>query len=259
MIIVAAPQLAVPQDAPHSDDEVCGAQTPEAVCDECHGRVASRCPHQGVAAADLTTTLPIPQNFAAHTADGRVVCTTCHDLRAQCTDGGATRYLNPASLRFGPYWPTVRFCAECHDTARYPRLNPHEQIAGGAVRHEACSFCHKNATDTDAIALSDGFQIAGNAMCFGCHPVTPHPGTMTLGGPDGTWTHLVAPSADVLARMRDTEAHTGVRLPFDAASGEITCATCHEPHAAGVISRPATVQADYRLRSPDPCTSCHDM
>ena len=60
--------------------------------------------------------------------------------------------------------------------------------------------------------------------------------------------------------MAQTVADRGGKLPLDPSTGEMTCATCHDPHDDRVdgfmVSESAGAEA--RLRFDDMCGACHD-
>jgi hypothetical protein len=70
------------------------------------------------------------------------------------------------------------------------------------------------------------------------------------------WVHLVMPSAEVLTRIQRAEAQAGVVLPLNPETGEIFCATCHNPHEfkGGSVAE----QPNHRLRANDICQVCHE-
>jgi hypothetical protein len=79
---------------------------------------------------------------------------------------------------------------------------------------------------------------------------------MFSGKQDAGWVHLVEPSSEIAANMREVEARQGVRLPLHPDTGEIFCATCHDPHQ--FKGGPVAEQPEHRLRADDICQVCHE-
>ena len=63
--------------------------------------------------------------------EGKLVCSTCHDMYLQCQDDDQTEALNRRFLRGAPYMKRTALCFRCHDEKKYARLDPHNQILGG--------------------------------------------------------------------------------------------------------------------------------
>ena len=70
------------------------------------------------------------------------------------------------------------------------------------------------------------------------------------------WVHLVLPSPEMAAYIRDVEAQQGIRVPLHPETGEIFCATCHNPHE--FEGGPVAQQPKHRLRTDDICQVCHE-
>jgi hypothetical protein len=190
--------------------------------------------------------------------DGKLTCLTCHDLESQCLpERSQERIHNPAFLRGGPYRQRFELCYRCHDDRGFERLNAHDQISPrGEVRSDICLICHQGPQ-------GEGLRSGDNLiwLCRACHPWRPHPSSGFGFGREGVPNHLVAPSEAVLGRMRESEQKSGIALPLDPNTGRIYCATCHDPHAAGVVAT-ARVESGSdrgdRLRAKYMCLSCHD-
>ena len=205
----------------------------------------------------------LPDNYVAALAGGRVVCTTCHDLTFQCKHPNpAYSYQNPGFLRDRVSHNSGDQCFECHDPTGYEKLNPHAGAVGTPPR-ETCLLCHESKPDSTGVAVREvtfNMRHDLNDTCRGCHVVAPHPKGMGFGKQADGWVHLVVPSADVLGRMRASEASTGVTLPLGPESGAIHCATCHDPHAFG--GQPGSVGTseppEHLLRQDNICQACHD-
>ncbi len=195
-------------------------------------------------------------------------CTTCHDIRVQCRRKNfPEKSLRHAFLRGGPYRSRTGFCYACHPRKAYARLNSHAQVDGrGKVLHTTCLLCHQKVprelpdgtvVDADLVVPDEYSQL-----CLNCHQVLPHPGGdlvfLDKGGPN----HLVQPPPGIARYMAKMAERNGIILPLEAGSGKIYCATCHNPHARGVIRNPRAARgadAPKRLRAKSMCDNCHDL
>jgi hypothetical protein len=95
-----------------------------------------------------------------------------------------------------------------------------------------------------------------NETCTGCHDVSPHPRNLFAREQSDEWVHFTVASPEVAANMRDAEANLGIRLPLHPETGEIYCATCHDPHE--FKGGPVAQQPKHRLRANDICQVCHE-
>lgn len=241
------------------------------LCNTCHAALSDHSyihPTGMPVPKDMQARLTKPFAQAVARAGGTISCITCHDVPMTCLPQRAgERALNPRFFREGPYLrDRSALCYRCHDPAQYARLNPHDQVGpDGRLREQTCRVCHDNQPDVRAarsIQTVD-FTVKGDLsqQCTGCHEVKPHPGgfSFTSGGqPD----HLRAPSARVAERMQVMERKNGVVLPLDPNTGKVFCATCHDPHARGVVRAAAAAkgagEVKHRLRLPELCENCHD-
>jgi hypothetical protein len=183
----------------------------------------------------------------------RLTCLTCHDIHHQCSQ----RRFERNSLRGAPYPRRYDFCYRCHDPSLYEAFNPHiQKDEAGRVQPRTCLYCHASVPDptTDTYA---SLQYLGDlvTLCQRCHRID--------GKHSGNFDHMVVPSANMLAVMQQMETKFGIILPLDA-GGKLTCITCHNPHAKGVIpdDRASAKGADakYRHRLPERlCIECHRM
>jgi len=232
--------------------------TAEIGCMECHGNRGGMvaCRHR----SDLPTgDLAIPEYYRAELDGGRINCTTCHDLTFQCNNPNvAYSFQNRGFLRNRVSHDTADQCFECHDAQRYAALNPHAGTIEAPLESK-CLLCHESGAQSSASGganLHFNMRNDLNDMCRGCHDMRPHPTGMSFSAKPEGWVHLVKPSVDVLGKMQQWEAATGVRVPLSPYNGEIYCATCHDPHES--VGGPAARQAEYRLRTSDICQVCHD-
>jgi predicted CXXCH cytochrome family protein len=239
------------------------------LCNTCHAALSD---HSYI----HPTGMPVPKDMQARLsrsyreavarARGTVSCITCHDLPMTCrAERAGERALNPRFFREGPYRERGALCYRCHDPAQYARLNPHEQVeVDGSLRESSCRVCHDRSPDVAAArTIRDvDFTVAGDLsrLCTGCHPVKPHPGGFSF-GPQGQPDHLRVPSARVAQRLERMQRVNQVALPLDPNTGKVFCATCHNPHARGVVKVAAAARGageKDRLRMPEMCGNCHD-
>jgi len=194
----------------------------------------------------------MPSSFPLQ--DGKLTCRTCHDIYLQCQE----RRFERNSLRGAPYPRRIDFCHNCHVLQKYEQPDPHQQLnKSGEIVVDTCLFCHlekpdeKHATFKDVILIGD-IEL----LCRRCHHIA--------GNHSGNADHMgIRPSADGLKRIKAIEIKYNVRLPLDE-NGKMTCITCHNPHARGVIpeNRPGAKGAGskHRHRLPeDMCIECHPM
>lgn len=268
-VLCAMPVMAAPGDFPHWDEQACstchGEGIPAAIenvddevmCTKCHGASdTTSCRHPSNVAIGSSGSVSIPEAYKSSIRAGRLVCTTCHDPLVQCQGDKLAPYLNPRFLRGGPFQQADEVCQLCHDGTYYAKLNPHAQLDGTGKRREACAFCHE-ATSAQ-VSASTGFRIEASRQCLGCHAVAPHPMSMIPGSGIDSWNHLVVPGESTARQMDATRARTGARLPVAPDTGEITCATCHDPHEAGVIAGDPQYLERARLRPVARCENCHE-
>ena len=230
----------------------------EALCNSCHdGRGdAKGCRHMsGILAGERK----VSEQLASSLKDGQVVCSTCHDAVYQCKHARIEySYQNPGFLRNRTTRHTGEYCLNCHDPSAYEKLNPHEGVAGDPPR-ATCPLCHVGIPESDdagGINVSFNMRHDLNEMCRGCHVVGPHPRNLFSQNASADWEHLAVASQEVASNMREAETRQGISLPLHPETGEIICATCHEPHgfrAGSVLERP-----EHRLRANDICQVCHD-
>lgn len=263
------PSLAAPGDFPHWDGQSCavchgeGTPTPienyddAVMCGKCHDEPGTlSCRHPSDVAVGNAASASVGDVYRDSIRAGKLVCTTCHDPLVQCQGDKLAPYLNPRFLRGGPFQQADEACLLCHDASRFPKLDPHDQLAGTEVRQAVCSFCH--AAAAGSISAATGFRIDPSKQCLACHAVSPHPMSMIPGSGIDSWNHLVVPGESSTRQMNATRARTGERLPLDPKTGKITCATCHDPHAAGVIAGDPQHLEKARLRPVARCENCHE-
>ena len=281
LICLLLPLLADAQDSPHWNTNTCQAchveaapaagnatlsePDTEALCESCHGSRGNALPCRhasGIPAGDIA----IAESLQGSLKNGQVVCSTCHDIVFQCERPKIQFSLqNPGFLRDRTSHESSDYCLKCHDVSAIEKLTPHAGVAGSPPG-PTCPLCHVGIPETGSNGeLLVEFNMGNNLnnMCLGCHLVTPHPKGMSFGTPkeEEGWVHLVAPSEKVLGKMRQTQAETGIGLPLHPETGEVFCATCHNPHDFKIGGEHGSEFRDtkHRLRINNVCQACHEI
>jgi len=232
----------------------------------CHGYTSKKYRHPIGNILSQEKKGSIPADFPLE--DGRMTCSTCHDITMQCSTEQGGREKTKNFLRVDSSQTRTAICYACHIGARYERLNPHRQFDDqGNIITSKCRYCHRIKPDEKTATLKK--QRAGETgtvefvaefftLCFRCHY-------------SKVAAHLInanhitrEPPAQVLSNIQISERELGVILPLDDEGG-LTCATCHNPHQRGIIpfSSPAAKGASEfkRLRVPKAgnriCRACH--
>ena len=275
-LIFAVNQASLAQDNPHWQKDTCqvchqeaepvagpvnlNAPDAEALCETCHGDRgdAKSCRH----ASDISAKgYEVDDNLVSSLKDGRIACTTCHDLVFQCERPNTYyRYENAGFLRERGLQDTAEYCSKCHEP-KLGKLNPHQGV-GGSPPGPTCLLCHANVPEADAMGqliVEFNMEHDLNDTCRGCHEVRPHPKNTFRPSSTEEWVHLVVPSAKILENMRETKAATGVGLPLSPVNGEVVCATCHSPHDFKVGGgHGSQVGTKHKLRINNICQACHE-
>ena len=234
----------------------------EALCEGCHGDRggALPCRHaSGLPVGDLA----VGENLRDSLKDGKVVCSTCHDIVYQCERPRVEySFENPGFLRDRTSRRTGEYCFKCHDSSDYEKLSPHQGISGMPPR-PTCSLCHESipgSSEDGELNVAFNMRHDLNDTCRGCHNVRPHPRNLFAANTADEWVHLVVPSDKILSRMQEAEAETGTVLPLSPVNGEIFCATCHNPHDFKVGGGHGSEESGmkHRLRTNNICLACHD-
>ncbi len=199
----------------------------------------------------------IPDGFPLR--DGKVSCTTCHDIVVQCRDSREDKILRKGQmfLRGAPHKTRTSICFQCHDKTRYTKYNPHIQLNNnGEVIKQKCFYCHSELPDEKKTGYEDA-KLIGNfgALCMGCHYQS---SKQTMHA-----RHLRKPSNEVLAQINRMQTEFNIVLPRDQ-DGQITCVTCHNPHQKGLIpdTRAGAKGAGEKHRqrlTENICLRCHPM
>ncbi len=187
--------------------------------------------------------------------EGKLVCSTCHDMYAQCQRDERTSLMNSNFLRGAPYPSRTTMCFKCHSKVQYQMLDPHDQLdEDGDIIEVKCLYCH-NELPNVRTARYETIELVGNmvTICKRCHfNVDRHPAGQN---------HLRVPTDRTLNRMNGLELQRGIILPLDD-DGKLTCVTCHNPHERGVLpadsrgGRGASEKFRHRI-SIGFCKACH--
>jgi hypothetical protein len=234
-----------------------------AVCSECHDGIgANVCRHRSNIAVTPERIAGFDESLQAGLRDETVECTTCHEMKPHCALDIRQRYHNTSFLRGGPFDYRGDQCFGCHERSIYRQPSPHRQGRGTKFKENLCIFCHGTVPEMNDEGEWMPVQFATDEplskLCDGCHNVGPHPSSSVTGKTG--WFHMSAPLSDYVDQMEQTVNALGGRLPLDLNTGEVTCATCHDPHDDRLAGFPIaeTPGEDARLRYDEICGACHD-
>ncbi len=226
------------------------------LCNSCHesGEAGSEIhPVEVILKEEMRTNFPHDWPLQ----DGKLTCTTCHDVIMQMKADPAKQHTNSVFLRGAPYETLSTFCFVCHIESDYRQATPHKQIdAQGNIIENSCRFCHGSVPDAQSVKSKEDVTFKGELRlyCINCHAEkkSAHPARAD---------HLVALNDTMLESLAAQSKELGVELPLDGSN--IFCGTCHNPHEKGVIQRKAVrtgagVESFVRLRKGyELCISCH--
>jgi len=250
------------------------------LCRSCHeGRLAPREVHPVDLMPSEAILQRIPSEFPL--AGGRLTCLTCHDLSGDCTTGPPIPALNRNALRGNRVPNSFLFCFHCHAKESYSSFNVHDQLEAGETKADTCLWCHTDVPDVnspDEAKVPYGLRGTPATLCRNCH-------RMMEDHPAGRPHMNATPTSEMMWQMSAYEMQSKMRLPFAQLreyarvagrsprsmpldeNGRITCTTCHNPHAKGLLPsrNPRSVgseskhAANRRLRSPEGkiCAACH--
>lgn len=208
-------------------------------CARCHPKSHDKIHPVSVKPTEKT----YPMDFLDYplAADRTMTCSTCHD--EPCASGPATG--NRDYLRGGPYRTPTDFCYTCHPRSGDGSLSPHKQVdEKGNVLQTSCVFCHVRGGGM-------AYLYSPSELCLRCHDIPNHPDV----------NHLVEMDEKRVEKLHAYEKRHNVKLPLDA-ENRVTCTTCHNPHAKGVVAGEAALGAEEEKRWRVPsfaelCTPCH--
>lgn len=160
------------------------------ICYSCHDKSSNIHPVDKIPTMQVPAYLPL--------RDGRLACTTCHDMHAARTKDHLLRGFSD-----GRYSSRPELCIDCHGE-KFVKKNPHVNQKERGL----CVFCHqtepKPGKDT---AKTVRFRFGILRTCTFCHNMVEnnHPANV------------------------DKDIKPPKSLPRDV-DGSVTCATCHNPH-----------------------------
>jgi len=241
-----------------------------ALCNSCHETVSRDKYIHAVAMIPPEDQLErMPEDFRKAVLmdkGGRLTCIVCHQLKYQCLSSEYYRKeSDPRFFRGGPYAHRSDICYNCHDRAKYERINPHDQISDeGDLMTDRCLYCHEEVPDRRKVrSIADVKFVIGedlNRLCIRCHSSDlDRMGCVIL--PDGRMPdHMVKPSSKVAEKIRESKREH--IMPLEPSTGKIFCGTCHNPHSIGVqriskADKGAESHKRVRMRLEDWCTVCH--
>ena len=292
----AALVSAGPVANPHGDPSQCVACHPSTepngpslrfggdtlvLCQSCHdGRLATHQAHPaGIVPSDATA-----QRMTASfpLAQGILTCLSCHDVREQCRNENKSNPICSLFLRGSVDAGHLAYCLQCHDGKSYRPYNVHDQLEAGKLKTNACVWCHADVPAGGApVQEGTSYPLRSNVslICRNCHAMaqshpTGKPHLYVILPEEMKW-HISAyeigprmhlPTKQLTAYVRAARREPR-SIPLDE-QGRVTCATCHNPHEEGLLSKGSdrSVGAEpkqasnHRLRAPkgQVCLACHD-
>ncbi len=154
-------------------------------------------------------------------ANGEITCYTCHDNGCAAGRMGMTeRYYDRAASRSD-------LCGACHDRSALTATTPHVD------RMDRCTVCHLRTPVPGVTEARTGLVAIPRFVCLRCHDVKPHP-----------------VNADHI-RVPTDKIQVDPSLPLGP-GGEVTCPTCHDPHASD-----RGFPARLRAAPGELCSLCH--
>ncbi len=281
------------RDNPHWDKEQCNKchkgtptkksanllnQDKQMLCIECHKNDIT---HKYIHPVGIKSTLLLNKeiqdkwkNKLRLDSDKQMTCLTCHDLLNQCLSGRSyMKNLDQNFLREGPYSKRTDICFKCHDSSKYSKYNPHDQISkDGTIKLNKCRLCHRVSSeqkklfkgirrDADKYPIIKKLESDRTLLCIRCHKKIDHPTSAFKVVSINTYRHFIPITDEKRKTLESMQKIKNVILPLEPATGRIYCATCHEPHEKDVFasdkSKPTEVHKN-RLRVNNICEYCHD-
>ncbi|TLN08163.1 hypothetical protein FDZ71_10500 [bacterium] len=237
-----------PENMKAFGDPVFTGDDPDKRCQRCHP--VNHDSVHSVKVASSAKTFPMDFSTFPLGKDKKTTCSSCHD--EPC--GEKISVKNPEFLRGGPYSMFTDFCYNCHPKAGPGGLNPHDQVdAAGNIVMTACIFCHtRDASSTPEDPGKLAFRYSPLELCVKCHEPWPHPSGIN---------HVTEIPEKKKKQLDDYVNRHGVKMPIDS-KGRVTCTTCHNPHAKGVVTGKSALGAEeeHSWRVPsfaELCTPCH--
>jgi len=240
-------------------------------CQYCHDSVTEQTHIHAVGMTPSSKMMDnMPDNFKETlTSPGdKINCITCHEVVLQCkTERFFQHKYNEIFLRDAPYNSRTGICYRCHDKSKYQPLNPHDQIDDqDRLLTEKCLICHlKVPEELDSGEVIDAdlyLDRDWSALCINCHRKIEHPSANMSFIKEGKPDHLVIPPPEYMRQIEKMTVQNDVHLPLEPDTGQIFCATCHNPHEKGVIRNDKNAKgadSEHKLRIVPLCINCHDV
>ncbi len=197
------------------------------LCTNCHSAESNIHP------VDRTPPFPVPE-YLPLDKNGKNTCVTCHDPHAKTTANALLRGFDE-----GRYVMRTDLCYDCHGNS-FAQNNPH--LTQGESKRK-CLFCHSVEPEFTDTEKSVSFKVGIFTLCDFCHNVVKKNHPMNV----------------------DETISPPVELPRDS-NGNITCATCHNPH--GTTETVHYLRSEFVISleeekfinphfSKSHCTACH--
>lgn len=179
----------------------------EELCIECHDAESNIHPTGMAPSMKVPTYLPLSK-------DKKVNCVTCHNMHAEDTKFSLLR-----GFKSGKYKWRTDLCYDCHGM-EFLKKNPHRIMEG----KRKCTYCHVTEPKVSDTEKTVGFRVSILTLCNFCHNMSAKNHPMNV----------------------DTTISPPASLPRDA-DGNITCATCHNPHGASATAHYLRPEYIYSL------------
>jgi len=179
---------------------------------------------------------------AVHTAIS-MGCPTCHEVKTE----GDTTTVNLVS-------PKEELCFTCHEKSN-------QKVLHGPYAQGLCTACH----DPHTSDFPNQLKASTQDLCLGCHGqghlkvdqpaktvTTPWGATLTFDQIKGM-QYIGLDKGEMAGHPMEGHPVSGRNTKLGIKGGDITCLTCHQPHASDVRNlMPAGVTRDIDL-----CNTCH--
>ncbi|MBI5207609.1 MAG: hypothetical protein HY934_07440 [Candidatus Firestonebacteria bacterium] len=196
------------------------------LCTQCHSAESNIHPVGRIPPFTTPEYLPLDK-------DGKNTCITCHDIHSKDTAYSLLR-----GFEEGRYSMRTDLCYDCHKDS-FANNNPHLTQVG----KRKCLFCHSVEPEFTDTEKTVSFKVAIFTLCDFCHNVVKKNHPMNV-------DETISPPPEL---PRDPE-------------GNVTCATCHNPH--GTTETVHYLRTEYIISleeekyvnphfSKSHCTSCH--
>lgn len=267
------------------------AMAAEVDCNACHEELSKGAVvHQALAASCTACHSAIDAKEVPHIKKGGgprglslsepALCHRCHDKSKfqgkvvhAALGMGCTKCHNPHSSKNGKLLREALpgLCFNCHDKAKFEKKFPHAPVAGGS-----CLDCHSvHASDLDRLLLKPVPELCYNChdnsefnrpvkhtpaesgLCAVCHDMHSADQRMLLKLPASDGCLQCHPKIDRQphAARGSTQAGHPIRdrRTPKAKTGELSCATCHNPHSSDF----RTLFRYKAEKAFDLCRNCH--